>query len=61
MAKSKDLTVFITTGDATCYECGKEMGRRAWIMLTEERIGMHSGLGVYARVKRTPPAASESM
>ena len=37
MAESKDLTVFITTGDATCYECGEELGRRAWITLTEER------------------------
>ena len=37
MTKSKDLTVFITTGDATCYECGEELGRRAWITLTEER------------------------
>jgi hypothetical protein len=36
MAKPKDLTVFITTGDATCYECGEELGRHAWITLTEE-------------------------
>ena len=37
MAKSKDLTVFITRSDPTCSECGEELGRHAWITLTEER------------------------
>jgi hypothetical protein len=37
MAKSKDLTVFITRRDATCDECGEDLGRRAWITLTEDR------------------------
>jgi hypothetical protein len=29
MAKSKDLTVLITTGDAICDECGKELDAQA--------------------------------
>jgi hypothetical protein len=34
MAKS-DLAVFITTKEATCSECGEDLGRSAWIMLVE--------------------------
>jgi hypothetical protein len=30
-----DLKVFITTGDASCAECGEELGRKAWITLVE--------------------------
>jgi hypothetical protein len=30
------LTVFITTGDASCSECGEDLGRRAWITLTRD-------------------------
>jgi len=37
MAQSKDLTVFITRRDATCDECGEDLGRHAWITLTEQR------------------------
>jgi hypothetical protein len=37
MAKSKDLAVFITRSDPTCSECGEELGRHAWITLTQER------------------------
>ncbi|HUW11851.1 MAG TPA: DUF2293 domain-containing protein [Anaerolineae bacterium] len=31
-----DLQVFITTRDASCSECGEDLGRRAWITLVEE-------------------------
>ena len=37
MAQPNDITVFITTGDATCAECGEDLGRHAWIMLDKER------------------------
>jgi hypothetical protein len=37
MNKSKDLTVFITTRDAACDECGEDLGRHAWITLTEDK------------------------
>ena len=37
MARKEDLTVFITAGDATCDECGEELGRKAWICLGENR------------------------
>jgi hypothetical protein len=37
MAKSTDLKVFITTGESACDECGEELGRRAWITLTEDK------------------------
>jgi len=30
-----DLTVFITTGESSCSECGEELGRKAWITLVE--------------------------
>ena len=35
--KANDLTVFITNQEATCDECGEELGQGAWIMLTEEK------------------------
>ena len=35
--KTEDLKVFITTREATCDECGEDLGRKAWITLTEER------------------------
>jgi hypothetical protein len=37
MNKRQDITVFITTRDATCDECGEELGRRAWITLKEDK------------------------
>ena len=37
MAKQHDLRVFITAGDATCDECGEDLGRRAWITLIDDR------------------------
>lgn len=37
MNKGQDLTVFITTGDATCDECGEDLGRHAWITLKEDK------------------------
>lgn len=32
-----DLKVFITTTEASCSECGEELGRSAWITLVENR------------------------
>jgi hypothetical protein len=37
MTQSTKLTVFITTGEATCEECGESLGRHAWIILTEDK------------------------
>ena len=37
MAQPNEITVFITTGDATCAECGEDLGRHAWIVLDKER------------------------
>lgn len=37
MAKTDDLAVFITTGEASCSECGEDLGRHAWITLTENK------------------------
>lgn len=31
------LTVFITSRDSTCSECGEELGRHAWITLVENK------------------------
>jgi hypothetical protein len=31
------LTVFITTGESTCAECGEDLGRHAWITLTRNK------------------------
>jgi hypothetical protein len=37
MKRSKDLMVFITTGESSCSECGEDLGRRAWITLTRDK------------------------
>ncbi len=37
MKKTPDLKVFITTRDASCDECGEELGRKAWIVLVENK------------------------
>jgi hypothetical protein len=34
---AEDLKVFITTREASCDECGEELGRRAWITLVENK------------------------
>jgi hypothetical protein len=34
--RAMDLKVFITTTEASCSECGEELGRRAWITLVED-------------------------
>ncbi len=37
MKKTPDLKVFITTRDASCDECSEELGRKAWIVLVENK------------------------
>lgn len=37
MKQKTDQTVFITTREATCDECGEELGHSAWITLTKEK------------------------
>jgi hypothetical protein len=37
MATAKDLTVFISSRESTCDECGEDLGRRAWITLTQDK------------------------
>lgn len=37
MGKYQELAVFITSSSATCDECGEELGKRAWIVLSEQR------------------------
>jgi hypothetical protein len=38
MAKpGTDLTVFITTGESSCAECGEDLDRHAWITLTRDK------------------------
>jgi hypothetical protein len=37
MKSNTDLTVFITTGESSCDECGEDLGRRAWITLTGDK------------------------
>lgn len=32
-----DLKVFVTTGEASCSECGEDLGRKAWITLVEDK------------------------
>ncbi len=32
-----DLKVFITSHETTCSECGRDLGRHAWILLAGER------------------------
>ncbi len=38
MSKDKDIVVFISTRDATCDECGQELGRKAWITLDSKKM-----------------------
>jgi hypothetical protein len=40
MASSQALTVFIARREAICDECGEELGRHAWITLTEDRTAL---------------------
>lgn len=37
MKQSTVLKVFISTQDSTYYECGEELGRKAWITLDKEK------------------------
>ena len=37
MGKNTDLRVFITTGESSCDECGRDLGRKAWITLEEDK------------------------
>ncbi len=37
MKKTADLKVFITTREASCDECGEELGRKAWITLVKDK------------------------
>ena len=37
MNKKKDLMVFISRREASCGECGEDLGRKAWITLAGER------------------------
>ena len=37
MKKFADLKVFISSREATCDECGEDLGRKAWITLDMER------------------------
>ncbi|NCD34285.1 MAG: DUF2293 domain-containing protein [Spartobacteria bacterium] len=36
-AKKNDLTIFISSKEATCDECGQQLGQNAWIMLKENK------------------------
>ena len=29
------VTIFITTGESSCSECGEDLGRKAWITLVK--------------------------
>ena len=37
MKQTADLKVFISTRDASCDECGEDLGRKAWITLVENK------------------------
>jgi hypothetical protein len=37
MSKGNDIVVFISTRNATCWECKQELGRRAWITLDRKK------------------------
>ena len=37
MGQTTELKVFITATDASCSECGEQLGRRAWITLVENK------------------------
>lgn len=36
-SQTQDLVVFITTTEASCSECGEDLGRHAWITLAEDK------------------------
>lgn len=37
MSKSNNIVVFISIRDSTCAECGRKLGRRAWITLDSKK------------------------
>ena len=37
MKQTADLKVFISTRESTCDECGEDLGRKAWIMLVNDK------------------------
>jgi hypothetical protein len=37
MKQTSDLKVFISTREASCDECGEELGRKAWITLIKDK------------------------
>ncbi len=37
MTKKADIKVFISSRDSLCAECGENLGRKAWIMLLENK------------------------
>jgi hypothetical protein len=37
MKPTTDLTVFISTQDSSCSECGEQLGRQAWITLVKDK------------------------
>lgn len=37
MPKRDDLKVFITSGESKCDECKEDLGKKAWITLTEQK------------------------
>ena len=37
MEQPSELKVFITTTDASCSECGEQLGRHAWITLVKNK------------------------
>ena len=37
MKRTSDLKVFISTREASCGECGEDLGRKAWITLVEDK------------------------
>ncbi len=37
MKKTNDLKIFISTREASCGECGEDLGRKAWITLVEDK------------------------
>jgi hypothetical protein len=40
MSNSTDITVFISTQDSSCEECGAKLGRSAWITLDEKKSAL---------------------
>jgi hypothetical protein len=37
MKQTAEITVFISTQDSSCGECGEQLGRKAWITLDDEK------------------------